>query len=357
MYAFAGRSDDGLLSEKSRYDLWRRQDGRQTYVVTLAGDPKGLNPDEITIAEILKTRGYATGIFGKWHLGNQRPFLPTRQGFDEFFGIPYSHNIGPFHPNWDFPPLALLEEERVIETDPDADYLTRRITERTVSFIGDHKDDPFFIYVPHPIPHNPLHVSPEFLKTVPDSVRALLAKENGSINYRARDLLYPQAISEIDWSVGQIVAALQKHGLQDNTMVLFTTDNGPGPRLASPGPLRGRKGTTFEGGMRVPTVVWWPGKIKAGSKSDELLTAMDLLPTFANLAGRLCLKTGSWTARTSGRCYPVNREPGVHTIAFIISTLTNSGPFDPAPGNIIGSWWTGIIAMLLRLRSTTWKPI
>ena len=210
-----------------------KMDGK-TYVVTLAGDPKGLNPDEITIAEILKTRGYATGIFGKWHLGDQRPFLPTRQGFDEFFGIPYSHNIGPFHPNWDFPPLALLEGERVIETDPDADYLTRRITERTVSFIGDHKDDPFFIYVPHPIPHNPLHVSPEFLNTVPDSVRALLAKENGSINYRARDLLYPQAISEIDWSVGQIVAALQKHGWVENPVPLTLDQKPPLPFTGRP---------------------------------------------------------------------------------------------------------------------------
>jgi len=274
-----------------RVDMTRggaKRDGKP-FMVTLAADPKGLNPNEITIAEILKTRGYTTGIFGKWHLGDQPEFLPTRQGFDEFFGIPYSHDIHPFNPGqgiyWNFPPLPLLEGEKVIELDPNADYLTKRITERTVQFIEDHKEDPFFIYVPHPIPHNPLHVSPDFLKTVSDSIRSLLNKEDGSIDYQVRNNLYPQAISEIDWSVGQIMAALQKHGLDDHTLVLFTTDNGPGPLMASAGPLRGRKGSTFEGGMRVPAVVWWPGKIEAGTESSELLTTMDLLPTFARLAG------------------------------------------------------------------------
>ncbi len=261
------------------------------FVVTLAADPKGLNPDEITIAEVLKTQGYATGIFGKWHLGDQPEFLPTRQGFDEFFGIPYSHDIHSNNPRqgkrdgWNFPLLPLLDGEKVVEMEPDADYLTKRITERTVQFIEAHKDRPFFIYVPHPIPHSPLHVSPDFMETVPDSIRSLLNQEDGFIDYETRDNLYPQAISEIDWSVGQIVAALQRHGLDSNTLVLFTTDNGPGPDLATAGLLRGRKGTTFEGGMRVPTVAWWPGEIKAGTESNQLLTAMDLLPTFGQLAG------------------------------------------------------------------------
>lgn len=135
--------------------------------VLLAGDPKGLHPDEITIAEVLKDAGYATGIFGKWHLGDQPDFLPTRQGFDEFFGIPYSHDIHPFHPrqgHFNFPPLALLEGENVIEMDPDADYFTKRITEAAVSFIKRNKDEPFFLYVPHPIPHRPLHVAPSYMR-------------------------------------------------------------------------------------------------------------------------------------------------------------------------------------------------
>ena len=257
------------------------------FVVPLAADSKGLHPDEITIAEVLKKRGYATGIFGKWHLGDQPEFLPTRQGFDEFFGIPYSHDIHPFHPNqdWHFPPLPLLDKEEVIETDPDADYLTRRITERAVQFIEDHRDEPFFLYVPHPIPHSPLHVSPEFMESVPDSIKMLLATENNSVNYPVRSNLYSQAISEIDWSVKQIIDALKINSLDNNTLVIFTTDNGPGPRLASAGPLRGRKGSTFEGGMRVPALAWWPGKIQAGTEIDEILTAMDLLPTFAELAG------------------------------------------------------------------------
>ena len=263
------------------------------FPVLLAGDPKGLHSDEITIAEVLKKRGYATGIFGKWHLGDQPEFLPTRQGFDEFFGIPYSHDIHPLHPRQDhfkFPPLPLLDGETVIEMDPDADYLTKRITERAIQFIENHREEPFFLYVPHPIPHHPVHVSPGLMETVSDSIQALLALENGSVNYTVRGSLYPQAISEIDWSVGQIVETLIKHKLDSNTLVIFTTDNGPDAGydtepLGSAGPLRGRKGSTFEGGMRVPTVAWWPGKIPAGVETDELLTAMDLLPTFANLSG------------------------------------------------------------------------
>ena len=131
--------------------------------VLLAGDAKGLNPEEITIAEVLKSVGYRTGMFGKWHLGDQPEFLPTRQGFDEYFGIPYSHDIHPFHPrqgHYQFPPLPLLDGETVVEMDPDADHLTERITEHAVEFIEDNKGGPFFLYVPHPIPHAPLHVSP-----------------------------------------------------------------------------------------------------------------------------------------------------------------------------------------------------
>ncbi|QDV41122.1 Arylsulfatase [Stieleria neptunia] len=258
--------------------------------VLLAGDRKGLNPDEITIAEVLKTAGYKTGMFGKWHLGDQPQFLPTKQGFDEYFGIPYSHDIHPFHPrqnHYQFPPLPLLDNESVIEMDPDADYLTKRITERAVSFIEANKDEPFFLYLPHPIPHAPLHVSPPFMEGVSDDVVAKLNAEDGKIDYGTRHNLFRQAIAEIDWSVGQILDTLQANGLDENTLVLFTSDNGPPKNtlFASPGPLRGNKGTTLEGGMREPTVVRWPGKIPAGKPNDELMTTMDLLPTFAKLAG------------------------------------------------------------------------
>ena len=263
------------------------------FAVLLAGDPKGLHPNEITMAEVLKARGYATGIFGKWHLGDQTEFLPTRQGFDEFFGIPYSHDIHPAHPRQDhfqFPSLPLLDGETVIEMDPDADYLTRRITERAVQFIEQHKEEPFFLYLPHPIPHHPVHVSPKFMETVSDSLKSRLALENGLVNYTVRGSLYPQAISEIDWSVEQIIKTLIEHKLDNNTLVIFTSDNGPDggydrKGMGSAGPLRGRKGSTFEGGMRVPAVAWWPGKIPGGLEISELLTAMDLLPTFAKLSG------------------------------------------------------------------------
>ncbi|MEM7367725.1 MAG: sulfatase [Bacteroidota bacterium] len=263
-------------------------DGDKPFVVTLAGDPKGMNPSEITIAEVLKAKGYATAILGKWHLGDQPEFLPSRQGFDEFFGIPYSHDIHPFHPQqgtrWNFPPLPLLDGETVIEENPDADYLTQRITDRAVDFIERHQDQPFFLYIPHPMPHNPLHASPEFEQAADDSILFRLAQEKG-IDYRLRNHLYPQTIGEIDASVGRVVEALNRLNLTQKTMIVFTTDNGPGSRFATAGPLRGRKGTTFEGGQRVPAVVSWPGMIPVASVSDELLTAMDFLPTFAALAG------------------------------------------------------------------------
>jgi arylsulfatase A len=257
------------------------------FVVLLAGDAKGLHPNEITIAEVLKAAGYRTGIFGKWHLGDQPGFLPTKQGFDEFFGIPYSHDIHPFHPSqsrFQFPPLPLCDGDDVIEMDPDADQLTRRITERAVQFIEANKEHPFFLYVPHPIPHRPLHVSSAFMRDTPGDIRSRLSDEPaGTVDYKTRDGLFRQAISEIDWSVGQILAALKTQGVDDNTLVIFTSDNGPA--VGSAAPLRGRKGSTFEGGMREATVVRWPGHIPAGVVSDEVVTAMDLLPTFAKLAG------------------------------------------------------------------------
>lgn len=256
------------------------------FIVLLAGDGKGLHPDEVTMAEVLKTAGYKTGLFGKWHLGDQPEFLPTRQGFDEFFGIPYSHDIHPFHQRQDhfqFPPLPLLDGEKVIEMDPNADHLTQRITQHAIQFIEKNAAGPFFLYIPHPLPHRPLHVSPPFMKGVPHDIREKLRQENNSVDYPTRDKLFRQAIDEIDWSVGEILDTLKKHGIEENTLVIFTSDNGPA--VGSAAPLKGRKGSTFEGGMREPAIIRWPGRIPAGAVSDEILTAMDLLPTFAHLAG------------------------------------------------------------------------
>ncbi len=260
--------------------------------VNLSADPRGLNPEEITIAEVMKSAGYKTGIFGKWHLGDQPEFLPTRQGFDDFFGLPYSHDIHPMNPkgNRKFPPLPLLEGEKVIELEPDADLFTKRFTGRAVQFIEENRDEPFFLYVPHPIPHRPVHFTDPYMEGVSDEVRKALAEEkvNGTVNYDVRDKLYFRSLEEIDWSVGQILDALKEQGIDENTVVIFSSDNGPARPpvgIGSAGPLRGSKGTTWEGGLRVPTVIRWPAGIAPGSDTDELLTAMDLLPTFGRLAG------------------------------------------------------------------------
>ena len=176
------------------------------FPVCLAGDGRGLNPKEVTIAEVAQSAGYKTGMFGKWHLGDQPEFLPTRQGFEEYFGIPYSHDIHPKHKNqkvFKFPPLPLLEGEEVIEMEPNADYLTRRITERAVDFIKRHKDENFFLYVAHPLPHGPLAASPEIKKAYAEQL-----KENG----KGKPGIFPTTIYEIDWSVGKIVEAIKQWG-------------------------------------------------------------------------------------------------------------------------------------------------
>ncbi len=263
----------GLAVELPNVPLGKR------FPVCLAADANGLNPDEVTIAEVARSVGYRTGMFGKWHLGDQPEFLPTRQGFEEFFGLPYSHDIRPEHPRQEyfhFPPLPLLEGEEVIEIDPDPDYLTRRFTERAVKFINDHKEENFFLYVPYALPHRPLAASAE--------IKEQYAQELAN-GVRASSELYETAIYEIDWSVGQILSALKNQGLDENTIVLFTSDNGAAGKGPSNKPFRGHKGQTLEGGMRMPTVVRWPGKIKAGREYDQLLTAMDVLPTFAKLVG------------------------------------------------------------------------
>ena len=258
--------------------------------VFLAADKRGLNPQEITIAEVLRSAGYRTGMFGKWHLGDQPVFLPTRQGFDHFFGLPYSHDIEPHNPKRKFPPLPLLEGEEVVELGPNADHLTKRFTERAVEFIEQSKDEPFFLYVPYATPHRPCHMAEAFMKDIPEAARRELEKEKatGKSDYLTRDKLYFHCVKEIDWSVGEILDALERAGVADNTFVIFTSDNGPARPpigIGTAAPCRGSKGMTWDGGTRAPTIVRWPTGIVAGSKNDEVMSAIDLLPTFAKLGG------------------------------------------------------------------------
>jgi arylsulfatase A len=243
----------------------------------------GLNPNEMTIAEVLKQKGYATACFGKWHLGHLPRFLPPNQGFDEYFGIPYSNDMWPFHPNvrhlpmeerlkrW--PHLPLYEGTKVINPElmpEDQVLLTTRIFERAVTFINENSNTPFFIYLPSPQPHVPLFVSETYQGNA----------ERG---------LFGDVISEIDWGVGRIVDALKQNGIDENTCLVFSSDNGPwlmyGDHAGSAKPLREGKGTNFEGGFRVPCLMRWPGRIPAGAACREMASTMDLLPTFARLAG------------------------------------------------------------------------
>ncbi|MHC1762972.1 MAG: sulfatase [Verrucomicrobiia bacterium] len=232
----------------------------------------GLNANDITIAEILKAQGYATAIYGKWHLGDAPEFLPTRHGFDDYFGLPYSNDMWPFHPTGgtNYPPLPLIEGDRVVQLMPDQTQLTTWYTERAVKFIEANKERPFFLYVPHSMPHVPLYVSDKF-------------KDKSGRG------LYADVIMEMDWSTGEIVKALREHGLEERTIVIFTSDNGPwlsyGDHAGSAGPLREGKGTTLEGGQRVPCIIAWPGVVPAGATCRELAGTIDVLPTLADLAG------------------------------------------------------------------------
>jgi len=240
------------------------------HAVLFPGDHWGLHPDEITIAEVLKQVGYATSCFGKWHLGDQPGFLPTDQGFDEYYGIPYSNDMWPGLKRWKFPKLPLVRGREVVGEVEDMDEqaeLCRLFTEAAVKFIRQHREDPFFVYLPHAFVHHPRQASKRFMEGTknPDKVTG-------------------GQIEEIDWSVGQILDVLRDLGIAENTLVLFTSDNG-GARGCVNKPLRGGKGSQFEGGMREPTVAWWPETIPANSACDEVATTMDLLPTFARLAG------------------------------------------------------------------------
>jgi arylsulfatase A len=235
-------------------------------------DRHGIHDEETTLGELCRSRGYATAIFGKWHLGHHPRFLPVRHGFDEYFGLPYSNDMWPKHPTAgkNFPELPLIEGDRVIATNPDQSKLTAQYTERAVRFIERNRERPFFLYVPHTMPHVPLAVSERF-------------------RGRSARGLYGDVLEEIDWSVGEILAALDRLKLTDNTLVVFTCDNGPwlsyGNHAGSAGPLREGKQTAFEGGVRVPFLARWPGKIPAGTQSREPAMTIDILPTIARLIG------------------------------------------------------------------------
>lgn len=256
----------------------------------------GLHPDEVTVAEVLKTTGYATACIGKWHLGDQPEFLPTRQGFDYYYGLPYSNDMGttgdgaksnPGQPlpsgknskprpiqedgirGNKQPPLPLLENETVIAR-VDADQqtvITQRYAEKAVDYINGHADEPFFLYLPHTAVHFPLYPGLKF-------------------RGKSGNGLFSDWVQEVDWAVGQVLDAVRSNKLSDNTLVIFTSDNGGAPRHgANNAPLKGGKASTLEGGMRVPTIAWWPGKIPAGTSTDAITSTMDILPTFAKLGG------------------------------------------------------------------------
>ena len=219
-------------------------------------DNSGLAEGEQTLAQLLKAKGYKTMCVGKWHLGHLAPHLPTYKGFDAYFGIPYSNDM---NPRW------LMDGEKVVEEQATLETLTPRYTERAVKFIEENKASPFFLYFPHTYPHIPLAASSAFRGKSPHGI-------------------YGDVVSELDWSVGQLMETLKKHGLDKNTLFLFSSDNGPWFQ-GSPGKLRGRKGMTWEGGVRVPLIAWAPARIARGRVSNALVSTMDIVPTVCSLTG------------------------------------------------------------------------
>tara|TARA_B100000963_G_scaffold319256_1_gene300991 strand:- start:4773 stop:6173 length:1401 start_codon:yes stop_codon:yes gene_type:complete len=270
----------GLLT--GRYPIRNGMTSSERHVF-FPDSPNGLPLGELTIAEILKPLGYSTAAVGKWHLGHLPKFLPGQQGFDYYYGIPYSNDMDSdkwgeyleqsedpdYFSNTEFFNVPLIENTDIIERPADQTTITKRYTEKAVKFIEKNKAQPFFLYLAHSMPHIPLFVSEEF-------------------RGRSKTSLYVDVIEEIDWSVGEVLKALEKNNLHKNTVVVFTSDNGPWLLFkthgGSAGPLRAGKGTTFEGGQRVPTVFWGPGIVSPGV-IDQMGATLDLLPTFASLSG------------------------------------------------------------------------
>ena len=243
----------------------------------------GINASEVTLAEICKQKGYATACYGKWHLGHHKKFLPMQHGFDDYFGLPYSNDMWPYHPGVLHLPmeqrlkkwahLPLIDGNSVINpkvTGKDQEQLTTQYTERAVQFIEKNKNNQFFLYLPHSMVHVPLYVSEKF-------------------KGKSKAGLFGDVMMEVDWSVGQILDTLRKHKLDKNTLVIFTADNGPwlsyGDHAGSAAPLREGKGTMFDGGCRESTLMWWPGTVPAGSVCKTPAMTIDILPTVAKLIG------------------------------------------------------------------------
>ena len=274
---------DGMAAEGARFTSWYSNStictptraalltGRYSSrigldnVIPLTGpdSQKGLPEAEVTLPEVLSPAGYTTGIIGKWHLGHLEQFNPTLHGFDSWFGVPYSNDYNGGN-------IPLYRDTQIIENPVDQQELTKRYTEEALDFINDNSDNPFLLYLPHTFPHVPLHASPDFVG-------------------RSQAGLYGDVVEELDWSVGQILAELKKLDLEENTLVIFTSDNGPwtyqGENGGSSGPFYCGKGSFFEGGIRVPMIAWWPGKILPGRVIDSLAASFDLFPTIIHLAG------------------------------------------------------------------------
>jgi arylsulfatase A-like enzyme len=261
--------------------------------VLFPGQSKGLNPEERTVAALLRGHGYRTALIGKWHCGDQPPFLPTNHGFEYYFGLPYSNDMGrqarPGERNWigrfekalnvsygnstdpttwDYPPLPLMRGGKVLQEQPDQAALTERYVSECVTFIRDHKSEPFFLYFAQMYVHLPIYTPEPFLK-------------------RSQNGRYGAAVEHVDWTVAVILDELKRQGLDGNTLVIFTSDNGSRARGGggSNDPLRGTKGTCWEGGQRLPMIARWPGRIPAGATCGAVCTSMDFLPTFVNLSG------------------------------------------------------------------------
>ncbi|HHW09264.1 MAG TPA: sulfatase [Firmicutes bacterium] len=238
--------------------------------VLFPGHDVGLNPNEITIARLLKEQGYATKLVGKWHCGDQPEFLPTNYGFDSYYGLPYSNDMGVQvgrKSSRRYPPLPLFRNEEVVELQPAQESLTERYMEECVCFIRENKDRPFFLYLAHMYVHLPIYVQKPFLE-------------------RSRNGSYGGAVACIDWAMGVLLYELRRAGIAGNTLVVFTSDNGArGDHGGSNGPLRGKKTTTWEGGQRVPCIMYWPGVITGGQVVGAIAANIDFLPTFAALAG------------------------------------------------------------------------
>ena len=226
----------------------------------------GLSPNEYTMAEMLKEGGYTTSCIGKWHLGHKEEFMPNNQGFDEFYGVPYSNDMDNYYyKNIDFqsPPLPFYRNTEFIESGPDQQYLTKKYTEEAVKQIKNRGQKPFFIYLAHNMPHTPLYASPAF-------------------KGKSKNGLYGDVIMELDWSAGEIIKTLKEEGIYENTIFIFTSDNGPAKGSAEP--LRGKKAQTWEGGQRVPGIITWPKKIPNGKVTDEFVSTLDLFPTLAKIS-------------------------------------------------------------------------